>query len=88
MTIEELKQYLGDNKPSYSKVSMAELANIMIFVNVCLKMNEKTLDYYYSINVDELLKSKMPTTELDTLKDDGWSLSDDESELFLYLNIV
>lgn len=88
MTIEELKQGLGENKPSFSNVSMAQLANIMTFVEVSLNMDEKTLDYYYSISVDDLLKSEMPLTELETLKKDGWSLNNEEDKLIVYLNIV
>jgi hypothetical protein len=36
--------------------------------------------------VDELLKSEFPKEELETLKNQGWSFSQDNKNLILYLN--
>ena len=66
MSLEELKNALDGNTLSTSSVSASALANIMKFVNVELLMDIHTFDYYYEMNVDELLKSKMPTEELET----------------------
>lgn len=86
MSLEELKSALGDNTLSTSSVSASALVNIMKFVDVELLMDKHTFDYYYEIKVDELLKSKFPKEELETLKSQGWSFSQDNKKLILYLN--
>lgn len=85
MSLDELKGILGDNKVSYSSIGLTSLANISRFVNVRLQMDNKSLDYYYEMDVDELLKSHMPSDELEVLKEQGWSFSDDNKMLILYL---
>ena len=85
MSLDELKGILGDNKVSYSSIGLTSLANISRFVNVRLQMDNKSLDYYYEMDVDELLKSHMPNDELEVLKEQGWSFSDDNKMLILYL---
>jgi hypothetical protein len=49
-------------------------------------MDRHTFDYYYEMKVDELLKSEFPKEELETLKNQGWSFSDNNKNLILYLN--
>ena len=85
MTLEELKEILGENTLSYSKVSLAELANIMPIVEVSLEMDKHSLDYYYQIDVNELLESKMTKEEVEMLKEQGWSFNDDKTKIILFL---
>ena len=85
MTLEELKEILGENTLSYSKVSLAELANIMPIVEVNLEMDKHSLDYYYQIDVNELLESKMTKEEVEMLKEQGWSFDDDKTKIILFL---
>ena len=85
MSLDELKDILGDNKVSYSSIKLTSLANISRFVNVRLQMDNKSLDYYYEMNVDDLLKSDMPNDELEVMKEQGWSFSNDNKFLILYL---
>lgn len=85
MSLEELKNALDENTLSYGSISASALANIMKFVYVRLQMDKNTFDYYYEMNVNELLKSKMPTEELETLKNQGWSFNSDKKSLILYL---
>lgn len=86
MNLGELETALKDNTLSSSSVSFPALANIMKFVDVKLLMDKRTLDYYYEINVDDLLKSEMPIEELETLKKQGWSFSESKETLILFLN--
>ena len=51
MSLDELKGILGDNKVSYSSIGLTSLANISRFVNVRLQMDNKSLDYYYEMDV-------------------------------------
>jgi len=86
MSLDELKSALDGNTLSTSSVSASALVNIMKFVDVELLMDRHTFDYYYEMKVDELLKSEFPKEELETLKKQGWSFSDDNKNLILYLN--
>lgn len=86
MSLDELKSALDGNTLSTSSVSASALANIMKFVDVKLLMDRHTFDYYYEMKVDELLKSEFPKEELETLKNQGWSFSQDNKNLILYLN--
>lgn len=85
MTLDKLKETLKDNKASYSSIETKDLYNIFGFVTVNLQMDNKTLDYYYEINVNELLDSDMPDEELETMRKQGWAFSDNEKYLVLYL---
>jgi hypothetical protein len=86
MTKEELKGLLG-NKPSLvpRKIMAKTLANLTRFVDVTIRINSETLDYYYEIDADDLVNSKLPREEYDVLKDQGWSLV--ENKIIIYLTI-
>lgn len=86
MTKEELKDLLGD-KPSLvpRKIMAKTLANLTRFVDVTIRINSETLDYYYEIDADDLVNSKLPREEYDVLKDQGWSLV--ENKIIIYLTI-
>jgi hypothetical protein len=85
MTLGELKNALGDNNTTKYQISAAELYNIQVYVNPSLEMDRGTLDYYYSIDVNELLASNMPVEDLDDLKKQGWSLTENDKNLVLYI---
>jgi hypothetical protein len=85
MTLEELKNALGDNKPTKYQISAAELYNIQMYVNPSLEMDRGTLEYFYRIDVNELLASKMPVNDLDDLKKQGWFLTKYDEFLELYI---
>ena len=81
MTLGELKNALGDNNTTKYQISAAELYNIQVYVNPSLEMDRGTLDYYYSIDVNELLASNMPVEDLEDLKKQGWSLTENDKDL-------
>jgi hypothetical protein len=84
MTKEELKELFKDNKLSDSKkISAAALANIMKFAMVNLRMDDKTLDYYYEVDIDELLESEMPNEEYGIMKEQGWTLNENNLNILL-----
>ena len=85
MTLNDLKDKLGDNEISYSAIKYCTLINIMKFVNISLEMDRQTFDYYYKIDVDELLNSEITDDEFEILDDQGWAFSDDDKSLILYL---
>ena len=85
MSIGELREALSGNTLSYTTVNVASMVNIIKFVNVELQMDKHTFDYYYEIDVDKLVKSDMPKEELETLREQGWSFSNDGKSLILYL---
>ena len=85
MTKEELNEAIGGNKVVTRHISASELANIMEYVPVELELDRKTLDNYYRIGIDELLNSKMPVSDLDTLKEQGWAYDGDKENIIIFL---
>ena len=85
MDLGELKELLKENVPSYSKITASELATIMSFVDVTLEMDRKTLDYFYKMDVDDLLKSSISNNVMEQIKNQGWSFSDDGKSLIVFL---
>jgi hypothetical protein len=85
MSIDDLKKSLGGNKVTKYPITAAEVSNIMAYTNVSLEMDRGTLDYYYSIDVNELLASDMPVDDLEDLKKQGWSLTQNDKDLILYI---
>ena len=85
MTLGELKNALGDNKPTKYHISAAELYNIQVYVDPSLELDRGTLEYFYRIDVNELLASNMPADDLDDLKKQGWFLTKNDEYLELYI---
>jgi hypothetical protein len=84
MTKEELKELLKENKLSDSKkISAAALANIIKFAAVNLRMDDKTLDYYYDVSIDELLGSEMPDEEYNVMKEQGWTINENYLKILI-----
>ena len=86
MSIDELTNAVGENKLEFRKIGAAEISNIMTYVNVSLEMDDKTLDYYYNINVKELLNSDMPLNDLDDLKEEGWAFDETKRNLRIFIS--
>jgi len=78
MSIDELTNAVGENKLGFRKIGAA--------VNVSLEMDDKTLDYYYNINVKELLNSDMPLNDLDDLKEEGWAFDETKRNLRIFIS--
>ena len=87
MTIDDLNKAIGENEIGFRKIGAPEIANIMPYVNVTLEMDEKSLDYYYNINVEELLESNMPLNDLDDLKEEGWAFDEDKKNIVIFKSI-
>ena len=85
MNLVELKEIFNENVLSYSDVELSKLKDIMECVNIKLGMDKETFDLYYEINVDDLLLSNMSNDGIIQLKNDGWSLNDDNKSLLLYI---
>ena len=84
MTKEELIELLKENKLSDSKrISAAALANIIKFAAVNLRMDDKTLDYYYDVSIDELLGSEMPDEEYNVMKEQGWTINENYLKILI-----
>ena len=84
MTKNDLKDLLKDNSSEERhKIDAAATVNIGRFAFVSLQMDNKTLDYYYEIDIDELLNSEMPKEEYEVLRDQGWSIKGNKLILFL-----
>jgi hypothetical protein len=86
MTRIELEEALGDNNIISTSIKATELSSIMEYVKVDLQLDKRSLDYFYEIDVNELLSSKMPSNDLEDLKEEGWSLNKEKTKLILFLN--
>ena len=85
MTIDELNEAIGGNEVTTRHVTTAEVINLMMYVKVNLEMDRGTLEHYYSINVEELLNSQMPVSDLDDLKGQGWAFDKERKNIIIYL---
>lgn len=87
MKIEDLENAIGSNETSYSKIGSTAITNIMQYVDVTLEMDRSSFDYYYKIDVNNLLKSDMPINDLEDLKKEGWAFSEDKKSLIIFLTV-
>ena len=87
MTIDDLNNAIGENKVTIRHVTTAEVTNIMMYVQVNLELDRGTFDHYYRINVEELLNSQMPVSDLDDLKEQGWAYDDNRENLIIFLEV-
>ena len=87
MTIDDLNNAIGENKVTIRHVTTAEVTNIMMYVQVNLELDRGTFDHYYRINVEELLNSQMPVSDLDDLKEQGWAYDDNRENLIIFLKV-
>jgi hypothetical protein len=84
MTKNELIELLKDNNLNEKHhISAAALANIVKFANVSLQMDGDTLDYYYEVDIDELVESEMPEAEFTVMKDQGWGIKNNKLVIFI-----
>jgi hypothetical protein len=87
MTKEEFKSAIEDNKVIARHVTTAEIAKITPYAHVNLEIDSGTLDYYYSINLEELLDSDIPGDTLDDIKDQGWAFDEKKENIIIYLKV-
>lgn len=84
MTKSELIELLKDNSSEIKNhISAAALANITKFATVSLQMDSDTLDYYYEVDIDELIESEMPQDEFEVMKNQGWSVKGEKIIIFI-----
>lgn len=85
MTREELDKAIGDNEVTKRHVTAAEVANIMMYIEINLELDRCTFEHYYRINVEDLLNSQMPVSDLDDLKNQGWAYDGRKENIIIYL---
>ena len=85
MTREELDNAIGNNKVSFRHISASELSDIIRYVKVDLELDKNTFDNYYKIRIDELLNSKMPVSDLEILKEQGWTYDGNKESIIIFL---
>lgn len=84
MTKNELIELFKDNTLRVKHgVSAPAMTNIMRFAIVNLRMDDETLDYFYEVDIDELLESEMPNDEYEVMKEQGWSIKN--NKLLIYI---
>lgn len=86
MDLEQIEEVFSDNKISAGSIKIAFLITIGEYVPYTLKIDENNLEYYYSINVDDMTFSPHIEEIIYLLKDDGWTLTEDKQELVKYID--
>lgn len=86
MDLEQIEEVFSDNKISAGSIKIAFLITIGEYVPYTLKIDENNLEYYYSINVDDMIFSPHIEEIIYLLKDDGWTLTEDKQELVKYID--
>lgn len=81
----QIENIFSDNKISTGSVKIAFLITIGEYVPYTLKIDENNLEYFYSINVNDMLYSPHIEEIIYLLKDDGWALTEDKEELIKYI---
>jgi hypothetical protein len=87
MTKEEFKSAIEDNDVIARHMTTAEVAKMTPYVHVNLDIDSGTLDYYYSISMEELLDSSIPDDVLDELKDQGWAFDERKENIIIFLKV-
>ena len=85
MNKSDVEEIFGNNKVTFSKVEISDLIDIMKYVSLDIKMDKISLDYYYIINVNELLTSAMPIEIVKRMGKNGWSFDEEQENLILYI---
>lgn len=85
MTRTELGILLKDNNSDFSsKMKASDVAFLMRFTDVSMKIDEKSLDYFYEMDIDGLLKSEMPNKLYeDVIVRQGWFIDGDKLKVFI-----
>lgn len=81
--IEEVMKLDSDGSTSL----MNGLARFKHKLNVEMKLDEKTYDTYFSVNIDDIINSGMQVEDIIYLRNGGWEMSEDKKFL-IRKNIV
>lgn len=82
MTREELKQTIRGSTSKNISLPLADLAKLKAMANVRLEIDRETNDYYYHINIDDLVDKDI---DISILTDNNWQLSLDEKSINLFI---
>lgn len=84
MTKDEIIELLKDNSSDEKhSISISEFVKISLCVKPALEIDRNTLDYYYKINIEDLINSNLPNEEYQSLKEQGWYVDNDSILLYL-----
>lgn len=82
MSKDELKMLIRGSTKKNETFPLADLAKLRAVANVTLEIDRETNDYYYKVNINELVDKEFETS---IITDNGWELSLDEEHIFLFL---
>lgn len=82
MTKNELKVMIKNGVRKNNVLPLSDLAKLKSIANVTLEIDRETNDYYYKVNINDLVNKKF---EYSILTDNGWELSLDEQYIYLFL---
>lgn len=78
----ELKELIRSGIRKNDTLPLADLAKLKQVANVTLEIDRETNDYFYRIYLNDLVDKDF---EYNLLTDNGWELSLDEEQIYLFL---
>ena len=83
MTTNQIKQLFA-NSENDTILEMNDIIELGQYVKIETKMDKSTFDYYYSINIMDLAKSKIDDDIIYGIINKGWHLNKTKTEIVKY----
>ena len=83
MTRKEIIEIVSNSTQKRSTMPLTDLLLLRNVADVKLEMDRYENEYYYKVKVDDIVDKDL---KKEVLSDNGWTLSDDENYIFLYIN--
>jgi len=82
MNIHEIKTLIRGSTKKNDTLPLSDLAELKSIANVTLEIDRETNDYYYKVDINDLIDKEFNTT---IITDNGWELSLDEQYIYLFI---
>lgn len=82
MNIHEIKTLIRGSTKKNDMLPLSDLAELKSIANVTLEIDRETNDYYYKVDINDLIDKEFNTT---IITDNGWELSLDEQYIYLFI---
>ena len=82
MDINEIKEIINKNEGTEEALSLSDLLKLKKAANVEVCINRESGEYYYKVNLDNLVNKEF---NINILKKNKWVLSPDEKNILLYI---
>lgn len=81
MTTNQIKQLFNNNTSHNEEIELSDIVELAQKVKIENKIDKDKLNYYYSIDVLDLAKSKIEDDAIYNMVNKGWTLSQDKLKI-------